>query len=271
VRKTLLLLVALALVASACNKSSTASKSTATLTVGTVPSEIKGDVLSIPVTVKGIKIVKADGDTSGKTGHFHIFIDRLPIKPGKLIPKGVKNIVHTADNPIKIYGLAPGPHRLHIVLGNGAHMRIDPNARAVVRVKVDGPGVQGSAPATVAKGADVVVQLKAEGVKIVDPGTETGSDEGHFHVLVDPTTPPQAGQMIQDSSMAGASPSPVASPEASPMVSAMPSAMYMTGGTSQTITGLTPGEHVIWVVLADKDHKAWDPPVMDKLTVTVTP
>jgi len=45
----------------------------------------------------------------------------------------------------------------------------------------------------------------------------------------------------------------------------------MTGGTSQTITGLTPGKHLIWVVLAGKDHKAWDPPVMDLIKVTVTP
>jgi len=267
VRKIVLLLVALAMVASACNKASTVKTTNAKLTVGDVPTEIKGDVLSIPVTVQGIKIVEPNGDTSGKTGHFHVFIDRLPIKPGQAIPKGVKNIVHSADNPIKIFGLTPGEHRLHIVLGNGSHVRIDPSARAVVKVKVDGPGVQGIAPSTVAKGTDLVVQLKAEGVKIVDPGTETGSDEGHFHVLVDPSTPPKAGAEITDSSMTGASPSP----SASPMASAMPSAMYMTGGTSQTITGLAPGEHVIWVVLADKDHKAWDPPVMDKFKVTVTP
>ena len=39
--------------------------------------------------------------------------------------------------------------------------------------------------------------------------------------------------------------------------------------SSTTITGLTAGEHIIWVVLGDGTHKAFDPPVMDKLTVVV--
>jgi hypothetical protein len=261
VRKILFTLVALALVASACNRSSAAKQPT--LTIGHVPSTVEGNVVAIPVTVKGIKIIEPNGDTSGKTGHFHVFVDRLPIKPGKVIPKGMRNIVHSAANPIMIYGLTPGLHKLHVVLGNGEHVRIDGNARGVVRVTVKGPSVQGNAPATIAQGTPLVVNLKAEGVKIVEPGTESGPGEGHYHVLVDPATPPIAGAMIPDSSMTNASPAPSSSP-------GMQSSMYMTGGTSQSITGLTSGEHTIWVVLADKDHKAWNPPVMDMFKVTVT-
>src|SRR5947209_65090 len=48
------------------------------VTVGTVPQSVQGNVVTIPVTVKGIDIVKANGDTSGKTGHFHVFIDKEP-------------------------------------------------------------------------------------------------------------------------------------------------------------------------------------------------
>src|SRR4051794_40004775 len=96
------------LVASACNHK-TAPVSKVSLTLGHVPSTVAGNVVTIPVTVKGIKIVKADGDTSGKTGHFHVFIDRRPLKPGATIPK-LRGIVHTADNPIKLYGLTPGTH-----------------------------------------------------------------------------------------------------------------------------------------------------------------
>jgi hypothetical protein len=261
VRKILFAFVALALVTAGCSKSSTSKPS---ITVGNVPSTIQGNVLTIPVTVKGITIVKPNGDTSGKTGHFHIFIDKLPVKPGVVIPHA-HNIVHTADDPIKIYGLTPGMHKLHIVIGDGAHIRIAPSARAVVKVKVDGPSVQGLAPATILKGQALTVELRAEGVKIVAPGTETGTDEGHFHVLVDPATPPKAGESVDNMTSAPEA-SPMSSPEVSPMASAM---TFMTGGTSQTITGLTPGEHVIWVVLAGKDHKAWNPPVMDRLTVTV--
>jgi hypothetical protein len=254
VRKIAFSLVAIALVASACNKATAV-----TMTVGHVPSSVPGDVVTIPVTVGGIKIVKADGDKSGKSGHFHVFVDKLPPAEGKVIPKE-RGIVHTAESPIKLYGLTPGKHNIHIVLGNGLHERIDGAVRATVKVNVTGPGVQGTAAPTLAKGQDLVVQLKAEGVKIVEPGTEASADEGHFHILVDPASPPKAGEMIADSAMSGASPAPSA------MTS---SSSYMTGGTSQTIKGLTAGEHIIWVVLADKDHKAWKVPVMDKITVTV--
>ncbi len=259
-RKILFTLVALSLVAAACNKSTTASN--VKLTLGHVPSTLKGDVLAIPVTVKGIKIMEPNGDTSGKTGHFHVFIDHPVAALGKTIPKGPRYIVHSAANPIMIYGLTPGLHRFHVVLGNGAHVRIAGGVRGDTKVTVEGPGVQGTAPATIPHGSPLVVNLKAEGVRIVSPGTETGADEGHFHVLVDPSTAPIAGAMMADSSMATASPAGSST--------SMPQNVYMTGGTSQSISGLTPGMHTIWVVLADKDHKAWNPPVMDKITVTVT-
>ncbi|MGH2667938.1 MAG: DUF4399 domain-containing protein, partial [bacterium] len=35
------------------------------------------------------------------------------------------------------------------------------------------------------------------------------------------------------------------------------------------LTGLAPGEHTIWVVLGYADHTPFDPPVADKVTVTV--
>jgi len=262
VKKILLSFVALAFVASACNK----APAVVTLTLGHVPATVEGNVVSLPVSVTGIKIVKPDGDTSGKTGHYHVFIDKRPTKRGQTIPK-IPGIVHSEVSPIMIYGLTPGSHVFHVVLGNGAHVRIDQKVHAMVTVNVLGPAVQGSAPATLTKGQDLVVNLQAEGVKIVDPGTETSDTEGHFHILVDPATPPKAGEMIADSAMQ-ASPAPSAMSSASASPSAMTSSSYMTGASSQTITGLSAGTHVIWVVLADKDHRAWKFPVMDKLMVT---
>ncbi len=238
-KKTVLALVVLALVASACNRGGP----NVTLT-GKVPTSVEGNVVTIPVTVKGIEVVKANGDSSGKTGHFHVFIDKQPTAPGKTIPK-VKNIVHTAETPIKLYGLLPGSHRIRVVFGDGNHKRILGGVRVAGRVEVKGPSVQGSAPATAAKGEDVVVNLKAEGVKIVEPGAEAGDGEGHFHVIVDPKEAPKAGAMEHDEA-------------------------YMTGADKVAIKDLAAGEHVIWVVLENKDHEAWDPPVMDKLTVTVS-
>ncbi|MGH9194710.1 MAG: DUF4399 domain-containing protein, partial [Acidimicrobiia bacterium] len=84
---------------------------------------IKGNVVPLRVNAEGISIVKADGDTSGKTGHFHIFIDREPTEVGQVIPKEA-GIVHSADNPVTLAGLTKGEHRLVAVLGDGAHTRL---------------------------------------------------------------------------------------------------------------------------------------------------
>jgi len=79
-KRTVLALLAVGLVAAGCAKSSeqttVATPGNASFKLGTVPSTLEGNVLTIPVTVSGIQIVKPNGDTSGKTGHFHIFIDK---------------------------------------------------------------------------------------------------------------------------------------------------------------------------------------------------
>jgi hypothetical protein len=217
------------------------------VTVGAVPQSVQGNVVTIPVTVKGIDIVKANGDTSGKTGHFHVFIDKEPPAVGTVIPKG-PGIVHTADIPIKLYGQKVGMHAYHIVLGDGVHKRIT-NVHEMVSVDVKGPSVHGTAPATVASGSDLKVELSAEGVQIVKANGDTSGKTGHYHVLVDPATKPVAGEVIP---------------------AAVPNKIIHTAESSTTISGLAKGDHVIWVVLGDGTHKAFDPPVMDKLTVVVS-
>ncbi len=44
---------------------------------------IKGNVVSLALESTGITIVKADGDASGKSGHFHVFIDADPVPAGQ--------------------------------------------------------------------------------------------------------------------------------------------------------------------------------------------
>src|SRR5438270_8582459 len=159
-RRTIFVLAVVGLVAAGCSTSKDESTvatpppsamastgaSGVSLALGSVPRTVDGNVVTIPVTVSGIKIVKADGDTSGKTGHFHIYIDKEPPAVGQTMPKQA-GIVHTADNPIKLYGLKVGMHTFHIVLGNGAHQRIT-NVHDMVSVDVKGPSVTASAPAT---------------------------------------------------------------------------------------------------------------------------
>ena len=217
------------------------------LEVADPPSEIEGNVVSMEATLEGVEIVKADGDTSGETGHFHVFIDKDPVAVGETIPKEA-GIVHTTDNPIKIYGLSVGEHSLTVVLGDGAHTRFGAELEEQVTFDVKGPSVDGTAPTTIEEGNDLAVALKAEGVEIVKADGERSKESGHFHVLVDPASPPRAGDVIP-------------APEENKVI-------HTTEGEA-TVSELSKGEHVLWVVLGDGQHYAFDPPVMDKLTVTV--
>jgi hypothetical protein len=234
--------VALGVVVAACAQAETQS-----FTIDSPPSSVRGNVVSLDATVEGIEIVPADGDTSGDTGHFHVFIDRDPVEVGETIPKE-PGIVHSAENPIELYGLSTGDHTLTIVVGDGAHKRFGEDLEQEVTVDVKGPSVDGSAPATAKDGDDVTVGLKAEGVEIVKADGERSKESGHFHVLVDPEEAPAAGEVLP---------------------AAEDNKVIHTTESSAIVSGLKKGEHTLWVVLGDGQHYAFDPPVMDKLTVVV--
>jgi len=243
------LVIGLALVGASCAQNEKTESADQSIALGNVAKSVKGNVVTIPVTVKGIQIMKADGMTSEKAGHFHVFIDREMVDVGEVIPKE-PGIVHTADNPIKIYGLKPGEHMFHIVVGDGTHKRFGETLHLETTVDVKGPGVQGKvASPTMKKGDDLVVDLKSEGVEIKKADGDTSGESGHFHLLVDPASPPKAGDLIPD---------PVENK------------VIHTTESSATIKDLSAGEHIVWVVLGDGTHHAFDPPVMDKLTITVS-
>jgi hypothetical protein len=205
---------------------------------------MKGNVVTVDLDSKDVTIVKADGDTSGRTGHYHVFIDRDPVAPGAVIPKEA-GIVHTADDPVMITGLSPGTHRLVVVYGNGAHVRIG-DALAETTVKLDGPSVKASAPATVAAGQPVMVTAKVDGFSLIKADGDTSGRSGHLHLFVD-RSPTAAGQPI-----------PAGDPN-----------IIHTAETTVAVPDLGPGEHTIWVVAGDGVHIPLGPPVMDKVTVTV--
>ena len=217
-------------------------------TLGDVPDTVEGNVVTIPVNIDGIEIVPADGDTSGETGHFHVFVDSDPPDEGDTIPVGQPGIIHSAENPIKLWGMAVGEHTIHVVLGNGAHTRIEQDIDLTFEVDVEGPSVDGTAPATLDEGETLEIELASEGVEIRTADGDRSGESGHYHVLVDPESPPEPKDVI---------------PEASE------NEIVHTTEDSVEIEGLAKGAHTIWVVLGDGTHTAFDPVVMDKLTVTV--
>ncbi len=205
-------------------------------------STVNGNVVSLDLQSAGLAIVKADGDTSGRSGHYHLFIDREPVAPGAAIPKEA-GIVHTTDDPVLLTGLAVGAHRVVVVHGDGAHVRMG-TTQAEVTVKVDGPSVDATAPASSPAGRPVAVNVKVEGLTIVKADGDTSGRTGHLHVFVD-REPMPGGQAIP-----------------------VEAGIIHSAETNIDVASLAPGEHTLWVVAGDGAHVPLNPRVMDKLTVT---
>jgi len=208
-----------------------------------VGAAIKGNVVALDMVSTGLEIVKADGDTSGRSGHYHVFIDRDPVAPGALIPVEA-NVVHSADDPIVISGLGMGAHRLAVVLGDGTHARMG-TAVAETTVNVEGPSVDVSAPATSPAGQPVELTVNVDGLTLVKADGDTSGATGHLHVFID-REPTPAGQPIP-----------------------VEAGIIHTTETTISVPDLAPGAHTFSVVAGDGTHSPLNPPVMDKVTVTV--
>jgi hypothetical protein len=77
----------------------------------------------------------ANGDTSGKTGHLHLFVDRDPTPAGQPIPKEA-GIIHTTETTVNVPGLAAGEHTIWVVAGDGNHVPLTPPVTARLTVNV---------------------------------------------------------------------------------------------------------------------------------------
>lgn len=97
---------------------------------------VEGNTAVLTMEVSGIEIVPADGDTSGQTGHFHVFVNTPPVQEGIVIAQDT-GVIHSAANPIQVPNLPPGEHTLTVVLGDGNHARILPGLEAEVTVTVE--------------------------------------------------------------------------------------------------------------------------------------
>lgn len=100
-------------------------------------TQVSGDGATLDLAAEGVRIVAANGDLSGETAHYHVFVDRQPVPVGEVIPKE-PGILHSADARVVVSGLSPGEHRFAVVLGDGVHRRL-PGEEVHTRVVVKGP------------------------------------------------------------------------------------------------------------------------------------
>jgi hypothetical protein len=254
----MVLAATLALVGAACNRSESPTISTdgtpspspqaaAAVSISSPAdgAQVDGNVVSLALAATGIEIKAADGDTSGKSGHYHVFVDKDPVAAGEVIPKE-PGIIHSAPTPVTVAGLTVGEHTLTAVLGDGVHKRIG-DASASIKVNVKGPSVTASAPAAVKPGEAVTVDMKSQGVQIKAADGDSSGKTGHYHLFVDPEKPPSAdGQVILKTDK-----------------------IIHTNEPKAQISGLQAGEHTIWVVVGDGLHIPLSPLVAAKVTVVV--
>lgn len=211
---------------------------------------VGGNVVELDMEVENLRIAKADGDTSGRTGHFHVFIDRDPVPEGSIIPRE-PGIIHTTEDPIMVTGLPVGEHNIRVVLGDGTHKRIG-TAEAGVRVNVQGPSVQAKAPTELVADQEGMLEITVQGVRLVPAAEDQGppGQTGHLHILIDPEQAPKA--------------------DGTPIPAEEPNRIIHTTSTVYKLKGLGAGEHTLWIVLGDKAHVPYSPLVAHKVTITIT-
>lgn len=91
-----------------------------------------GDTVSGPAVMTRLLahdfVVVPAGDTTPNSGHFHLFLDRDVSAAGAPIPAEPGHIIHlgTGADSLNLEIVVPGAHRLIGVVGDAAHVPVQP-------------------------------------------------------------------------------------------------------------------------------------------------
>lgn len=90
-------------------------------------ADIMGNAFTVTLTVAGFPIVEA-GDMTPGTGHHHLFLDADVSSATEPIPTVPGSIVHMGDGASEytFENVPAGQHRLIAVVGDGAHVPLQP-------------------------------------------------------------------------------------------------------------------------------------------------
>ena len=103
-----------------------------------VVGELKAQTqFALSITSYGVTVADIPSDTSSKTAHYVILIDRAMPKPGTIFAEGPqRGLIETTGSLVPIPGLARGTHALWVVLVNGAVRTLSPLSAAEVTVTI---------------------------------------------------------------------------------------------------------------------------------------
>jgi hypothetical protein len=100
---------------------------------------VVGDV-EMKLSASGIEITPASDHRPG-TAHHHLFVDREVTPAGEKMPSGTAGLIHLGkgDSAFTIQDLAPGEHRVIAVLGDSAHVPLDPFTADTITLRIATP------------------------------------------------------------------------------------------------------------------------------------
>ena len=96
-----------------------------------ITSPAEGDTVGsdvpLALSAEGVEIAPASEHRPG-TAHHHLFVDRDLTPAGEKMPAGTTGLIHLGkgDSAFTLEGLVPGTHRVIAVLGDSAHVPLDP-------------------------------------------------------------------------------------------------------------------------------------------------
>jgi hypothetical protein len=98
-----------------------------------------GEGVKVVLSAQNVKIEKASGAKADGVGHYHLFLDTIPVADGVVIPTNSPHVVHigSGDSTYTFKGLKPGAHELIAVIGYGDHSAM-PETRDTVHFVVKG-------------------------------------------------------------------------------------------------------------------------------------
>ena len=86
---------------------------------------VDGPGVEVRVEAEGVTIAPVSEQRQG-AAHVHLFLDTEPTPVGTTIPAGVAGITHWGGGQLSasLDSVAPGEHRLIVVLGDNAHVAL---------------------------------------------------------------------------------------------------------------------------------------------------
>jgi len=101
-------------------------------------AKISGPDVAVQLSASGIRITPASVREPG-TAHHHLFLDIDAAAPGTRIPAGRTGIIHLGkgDSTFVFLDVPPGRHRIIAMLGDSAHVPVEPLSTDTVHITVE--------------------------------------------------------------------------------------------------------------------------------------